>query len=60
MYIYCVYTAILCIHKTLKFTHVKAKTFDILFESPIGCLQRVPCVTSVYISLRSTLHSYGF
>ena len=51
MYIYCVYTAILCIHKILKFTHVKAKTFDNLFESPIGCLQCVPCVTSTVCSL---------
>lgn len=32
--VYCVYTAMLCTHKILKFTHNKAKTFDSLLELP--------------------------
>ena len=46
MYVYCVHSAMLCIHKILKFTNKKAK--NILLEFPFRCLQQVPCLSSGY------------
>ena len=54
MYVYCVYTAMQCIHKILIFTHKNAKTFDNLLEFPFECLRHVlyssrVCFPSLYI-----------
>ena len=52
MYVYYIYTAILYIHKILKFTHKKSKTtFDFLLDFPFRCLRRV---RTVAMALRST------